>query len=96
VAHCIGGSYERIEGTIDLMPNDLVYHTYINREGEPRPTSVRSSGTKNVSPPPFLNEVNRARQQVHSLLLWLMADKRISAFNREDHFPYLSVFADRD
>jgi MoxR-like ATPase len=27
VAKGIGGAYERIEGTIDLMPNDLVYHT---------------------------------------------------------------------
>ncbi len=31
VARGIGGAYERIEGTIDLMPNDLVYHTYINK-----------------------------------------------------------------
>ncbi|MCI0653563.1 MAG: AAA family ATPase, partial [Methylococcaceae bacterium] len=35
VARCIGGAYERIEGTIDLMPNDLIYYTYINREGKP-------------------------------------------------------------
>ena len=25
----IGGGYQRIEGTIDLMPNDLIYHTYL-------------------------------------------------------------------
>ena len=29
VARGIGGAYERVEGTIDLMPNDLVYRTYI-------------------------------------------------------------------
>src|SRR5690242_9781326 len=36
VARGLGGSYERIEGTIDLMPNDLVYHTYIDEQGKPR------------------------------------------------------------
>ena len=36
VARAIGGAYERIEGTIDLMPNDLVYYTYISEEGRPR------------------------------------------------------------
>ena len=28
-ARSIGGGYERIEGTIDLMPNDLIYHIHI-------------------------------------------------------------------
>lgn len=32
---CIGGGYQRIEGTIDLMPNDLVYHTYLGEDGKP-------------------------------------------------------------
>ncbi len=78
------------------MPNDLVYHTYINREGKPQ-----------IDPGPilrheerlstfFFNEVNRARPQVHSLLLSVMAEKSISAFNREYHFPHLQVFADRN
>ncbi len=31
----IGGGYQRIEGTIDLMPNDLVYHTYLGEDGKP-------------------------------------------------------------
>src|SRR5512142_999730 len=35
-ARGLGGAYERIEGTIDLMPQDLVYHTFIDREGKPR------------------------------------------------------------
>ena len=39
----IGGGYQRIEGTIDLMPNDLVYHTYLGEDGKPH-----------VSPGPLL------------------------------------------
>ncbi|BCX89052.1 MoxR-like ATPase [Methylomarinovum tepidoasis] len=96
VARTLGGAYERIEGTIDLMPNDLIYHTYIGEDGKPR-----------VDPGPllkhgealsifFFNEVNRARPQVHSLLLRVMAERSVSAFNRTYAFPYLQVFADRN
>ncbi len=35
-ARAIGGAFERVEGTVDLMPNDLVYYTYINEDGKPR------------------------------------------------------------
>lgn len=35
LARALGWAYERIEGTIDLMPNDLIYHTYINQQGRP-------------------------------------------------------------
>ncbi len=28
-ARGLGGAYERVEGTIDLMPADMIYHTYI-------------------------------------------------------------------
>jgi len=39
VARAVGGAYERIEGTIDLMPNDLdLLHLY----NEGRQTSSRS------------------------------------------------------
>ncbi|MFK8067041.1 MAG: AAA family ATPase [Gammaproteobacteria bacterium] len=96
LAQVLGGDYERIEGTIDLMPNDLVYHTYINEEGRP-----------SVDPGPllkyeeklatfFFNEINRARPQVHSLLLRVMAERSVTAFNREYYFPHLQVFADRN
>jgi MoxR-like ATPase len=44
----------------------------------------------------FFNEVNRARPQVHSLLLRVMAERSVTAFNREHHFPHLLVFADRN
>jgi len=96
LARVLGGDYERIEGTIDLMPNDLIYHTYINEQGRPA-----------VDPGPllkheqrlatfFFNEVNRARPQVHSLLLRVMAERSVTAFNREYYFPHLQVFADRN
>src|SRR5689334_5980021 len=35
-ARAVGGAYERIEGTIDLMPGDLIYHTYLAEDGRPR------------------------------------------------------------
>ena len=92
----IGGDYERIEGTIDLMPNDLIYHTYINQEGRPAvdPGPILRHGDKLATF--FFNEVNRARPQVHSLLLRVMAERSVTAFNREFRFPHLQVFADRN
>ena len=44
----------------------------------------------------FFNEINRARPQVQSLLLRAMAERTVSAFNREYRFPFMSVFADRN
>jgi MoxR-like ATPase len=95
-AQVLGGAFSRIEGTVDLMPSDLVYHTYISEGG--RPT---------VEPGPlirhgedlalfFFNEINRARPQVHALMLRVMAERSVSAFNREIGFPHLLVFADRN
>ncbi|MDT8405624.1 MAG: MoxR family ATPase [Methylococcales bacterium] len=96
IARAIGGAYERIEGTIDLMPNDLVYHTYINEKGKPQvdPGPVLKHGDQLATF--FFNEVNRARPQVHSLLLRIMAEKSVTAFNRTHYFPHLQVFADRN
>lgn len=96
VARGIGGAYERIEGTIDLMPNDLVYHTYINEQGKPQvdPGPILKHG--DALSVFFFNEVNRARPQVHSLLLRVMAERSLTAFNREHFFPHLQVFADRN
>ena len=34
-AQVLGGDFARTEGTIDLMPNDLIYYTYISAEGRP-------------------------------------------------------------
>jgi MoxR-like ATPase len=78
-SRAVGGSFERVEGTVDLMPADLVYHTYVDADGKPR-----------------FNEINRARPQVQSLLLRAMAERTVSAFNREYRFPHMLVFADRN
>ncbi len=96
IARCIGGDYERIEGTVDLMPNDLIYHTYLGEDGKPHvsPGPLLMSG-ENLSVF-FFNEINRARPQVHSLLLRVMAERSLSAFNTEHYFPHMIVFADRN
>lgn len=95
-ARALGGSYERIEGTIDLMPADLIYHTYLGDDGRPRvePGPVLRAGEDLAIF--FFNEINRARPQVHSLLLRLMAERTVSAFNKEYRFPNLLMFADRN
>ncbi len=93
---CIGGGYQRIEGTIDLMPNDLIYHTYLGEDGKPHVTPgplLMSGEDLSIF---FFNEINRARPQVHSLLLRVMAERTLSAFNKEFHFPHMLVFADRN
>ena len=92
----IGGGYQRIEGTIDLMPNDLVYHTYLGEDGKPHVSAgplLMSGEDLSVF---FFNEINRARPQVHSLLLRVMAERTLTAFNKEHHFPHMIVFADRN
>ena len=95
-ARATGGDFERIEGTIDLMPNDLVYHTYVNSDGQPRidpgPLLRHGEGLSTF----FFNEINRARPQVQSLLLRAMAERSVSAFNQEYRFPHMTVFADRN
>lgn len=96
VARALGGGYERVEGTVDMMPSDLIYHTYLADDGRPRvePGPVlRKAEDLSVF---FFNEINRARPQVHSLLLRLMAERSLTAFNREYRFPDLQVFADRN
>lgn len=96
VARAIGGRFERIEGTIDLMPTDLVYHAHLGEDGRPRIDPgplVRHGSDLSIF---FFNEINRARPQVHSLLLRLMAEHSITAFGKELQFPYLQVFADRN
>ena len=95
-ARGLGGAYERVEGTIDLMPADLIYHTYLGEDGRPRVEpgpALRHGSELTIF---FFNEINRARPQVHSLLLRMMAERSVSAFNKEYRFPYLLVFADRN
>lgn len=96
VAQLIGGAFGRAEGTIDLMPNDLVYHTHISSDGRPQidPGPLIEHGEDLAIF--FFNEINRARPQVHALLLRVMAERSLRAFNREYRFPHLLVFADRN
>jgi MoxR-like ATPase len=96
VARVIGGGYARIEGTIDLMPADLIYYTYVDEEGRPKvaPGPLLKHGESLSTF--FFNEVNRARPQMHSLLLRVMAERSVTAFDREFRFPHLQVFADRN
>jgi MoxR-like ATPase len=96
VARALGGPYERVEGTIDLMPADLIYHASISEDGRPRldPGPVLRHGPDLAVF--FFNEINRARPQVHALLLRLMAERSVTAFNREISLPHVLVFADRN
>jgi len=96
IARALGGPYERVEGTIDLMPADLIYHASITPEGRPRldPGPVLRHGSDLAIF--FFNEINRARPQVHALLLRLMAERSVTAFNQETALPHLLVFADRN
>ncbi|HKU17101.1 MAG TPA: MoxR family ATPase [Steroidobacteraceae bacterium] len=95
-SRAVGGDFERVEGTIDLMPGDLVYHTYVDADGKPRiePGPLLRHGEQLVTF--FFNEINRARPQVQSLLLRAMAERTVSAFNQEFRFPHMTVFADRN
>src|SRR6201994_358217 len=95
-ARAIGGAFERVEGTIDLMPGDLIYHTYVDAQGTPRidPGPLLRHGHRLTTF--FFNEINRARPQVQSLLLRAMAERSVSAFNTEYRFPHMTVFADRN
>jgi MoxR-like ATPase len=95
-AHVLGGAFARVEGTVDLMPNDLVYHTYISEAGRPAVEPGPLIGHGDELAIFFFNEINRARPQVHALLLRAMAERSVSAFNRGFAFPHLLVFADRN
>jgi MoxR-like ATPase len=95
-AHLLGGDFARAEGTVDLMPADLVYYTYISADGRPAVEAgplIRHGDGLAVF---FFNEINRARPQVHALLLRAMAERSVWAFNREVSLPHLLVFADRN
>jgi len=95
-ARAAGGDFERVEGTVDLMPGDLVYYTYVDADGRPRiePGPLLRHGERLVTF--FFNEINRARPQVQSLLLRAMAERTVTAFNKQYRFPCMNVFADRN
>jgi MoxR-like ATPase len=95
-ARAIGGEFARIEGTVDMMPSDLLYHTYLGEDGRPRvdPGPLVRHGPALATF--FFNEINRSRPQVQALLLRAMAERAVTAFNREVALPHLLVFADRN
>jgi MoxR-like ATPase len=95
-ARAIGGAFARVEGTVDMMPADLIYHTYLDEQGRPRvePGPLLQHGEALATF--FFNEINRTRPQVQSLLLRAMAERALGAFNREHRLPHLLVFADRN
>jgi MoxR-like ATPase len=95
-ARGLGGAFERMEGSVDMMPNDLLYYAYIGEDGKPRiePGPLLRAGEALSTF--FFNEINRARPQVQSLLLRAMAERSVNAFNREHRFPHMLVFADRN
>ena len=95
-ARAIGGGFARIEGSIDMMPGDLLYHTFITEDGSPRVTAgplIEHGESLAVF---FFNEINRARPQVQALLLRAMAERSVTAFNQTRRIPHLLVFADRN
>ena len=95
-AQVLGGAFARVEGTVDLMPNELVYYTYISAEGRPAVVEgplIKHGDALSIF---FFNEINRARPQVHAMLLRVMAERSVSAFDREYRLPHLLVFADRN
>lgn len=96
VSRALGGDFVRVEGTVDMMPSDILYHTYLGDDGRPRIEPSELLRLAETLPVFFFNEINRARPQVHSLLLRLMAERSVTAFNRLYRFPYLQVFADRN
>ena len=95
-SRAVSGDFERVEGTVDLMPTDLVYDARVDEHGQPRidpgPLLRHGAGLTTF----FFNEINRARPQVQSLLLRAMAERSVSAFGREQAFPHMTVFADRN
>jgi MoxR-like ATPase len=96
VSRALGGDFARVEGAVDMMPSDILYHTYLGDDGRPRVEPSELLRLAETLPVFFFNEINRARPQVHSLLLRLMAERSAAAFNRIREFPYLLVFADRN
>lgn len=95
-ARCIGGPFTRVEGTVDMMPTDLLYAAYIDADGRPRVDPGPAVAAGEALSIFFFNEINRARPQVHALLLRMMAERSVSAFQREIALPHLQVFADRN
>lgn len=95
-ARALGGAFERVEGTIDMMPTDIIYNAHVGEDGRPRVEAGPLLRREQNLAVFFFNEINRARPQVHALLLRAMAERSITAFRAEHRLPHLQVFADRN
>jgi MoxR-like ATPase len=95
-ARAIGGGFARVEGSIDMMPADLLYYTFISEDGQPRVSAGPLIEHGEALAVFFFNEINRARPQVQALLLRAMAERSVAAFNQTRRIPHLLVFADRN
>lgn len=95
-SRALGGAFGRTEGSVDLMPNDLLYSAWVDGDGKPviDPGPLIAQGEETAVF--FFNEINRARPQVQSLLLRAMAERSADAFGKEYRFPHMIVFADRN
>jgi MoxR-like ATPase len=95
-ARAIGGAFARVEGSVDMMPADLLYHTWLGEDGRPHvdPGPLARHGEHLATF--FFNEINRTRPQVQALLLRAMAERAVGVFDREQALPHLLVFADRN
>lgn len=96
LARVIGGGFARIEGTVDMMPADLLYHAYVTDDGAPRVVAGPLVECGQDLAVFFFNEINRARPQVQAVLLRAMAEGTVMAFNRSQRLPFVQVFADRN
>ena len=65
LARTLGGGYERIEGTVDLMPSDLVYYTYVDADGKPQ---VACLASPHILPAICSRTFGRFEDDVHDLL----------------------------
>jgi MoxR-like ATPase len=74
LAHCLGGSFQRIQGTSDLMPSDIVgVHVFDPREQKfvfhPGPVFADVV---------LVDEINRAGPKTQSALLEAMEERQVS------------------
>jgi MoxR-like ATPase len=91
LAHCLGGSFQRIQGTADLMPSDIVgVHVFDPREQKfvfhPGPVFADVV---------LVDEINRAGPKTQSALLEAMEERQVTVererFALRDRFMVLAT-----
>jgi MoxR-like ATPase len=97
LAATVGGGFERIQGTPDLLPGDLVSIPEMNPE----------TGKFMVSPGPlirqgenlailFVDEINRIQEKTQAYSLEPMEERAVTVAGKKYKLPYLIVFASRN